>query len=135
MRWIHGTYIVAFLCITSALPVSADVEKLLHAHTTRDQLRRALGTTADRCFLVTGEQQLCQWSLSARDARWEMLAKALDTTDRVSVICELPVDLDFGKSSGLREKPGSADNDAEKEAERRPHSCTGYAERSNRAKY
>lgn len=99
-----------------ALPDSANqqaVESTLAQSQTAEGIDTLVGKSADRCVDSSPAMELCQWSLGKRDPGWKVLSDAIDSGDRVALICELPRD-------GGRRAPGS---------------CTAYPMRTNRDQF
>jgi hypothetical protein len=59
---------------------------------TKGELTRFMGTYAGRCLPTRPGFQLCKWEVGDRYQSWETLARAIGTSRRVTVICELPSD-------------------------------------------
>lgn len=71
----------------------------------------ALGGAPVRCIEVPGaSSELCEWRLGDRDLMWEELARAIETSARVGLVCR------FDRETGVRERDG----------------CEAFALRSNR---
>lgn len=71
------------------------------------------GANPERCVPVDRPTVICVWSLSRQEVGWAPLATALDTGDRLNLVCQFPAD-------------GTP---------RAPASCSVHPRRSNRAWY
>lgn len=69
-----------------------------------------IGTAPTKCVDHTETTELCEWRLFDQNAGWDALAKAIDTPDRIVLLCEIP-------------KDGSR---------RAPDACSAHPQRSNR---
>jgi hypothetical protein len=89
------------------------VEEFLAEARTQATIRDRVGIRAERCVESSVTTKLCQWSLRDRESGWQPLARAIRTRDRVSLVCELPID----------------------ESPRVDGSCTAHPQRSNRSMF
>lgn len=87
------------------------VDALLAGADTKGDLVVRLGAVPTHCIPSSSTTELCQWHLGNATAAWESLAEAIDTSDRVNLICALPLDA----------------------SPRAPGSCELYPCRTNRA--
>jgi hypothetical protein len=71
---------------------STRVDRILEEKRGKDDLTRFAGRAPSVCVLSTATTELCEWQLGNRHAGWAPLAAAIDTTDQVNLICELPSD-------------------------------------------
>jgi len=89
------------------------VLEILAPHSTQSQMTLFAGTSPTRCTTVSSDTAICVWPLSKKESGWYPLAKALDTGDRLNLVCELPRD----------------------DSPRAKHSCSVHSQRSNRSYY
>jgi hypothetical protein len=68
------------------------VEALLSDAVTEGELTLRLGPSARSCVESTPGTRLCEWVVGDRNEAWEALARAIDTKDKVGVLCQLPSD-------------------------------------------
>jgi hypothetical protein len=92
---------------------SARVDRILEEKRDKDDLTQFAGRAPSVCVISTATTELCEWQLGNRHAGWAQLAAAIDTTDQVNLICELPSD------GGPRAS----------------RSCSVYPRRSNRGQF
>jgi len=85
-------------------------ETVLAPEQSEGDLVSFLGVPAAGCVPASSTTRLCEWVLDARNPRWRALSSAIETEDRVGVLCELPL------GEGVRESG----------------SCTAHRRRSNR---
>jgi hypothetical protein len=85
-------------------------DELLRPYSDQQELSRFVGALPSLCVKGSPATELCQWTVGAELAGWRPRARAIDTGDRVNLICELP-------SSGAPRAAGS---------------CTIHPRRSNR---
>ena len=91
----------------------AAVRPVLAAYRTRNEMTLFVGAEPAACQSVSEKSEICVWRLSDRQSGWRPLSLALDTGDRLNLICEFPVE------------GGSRGDD----------SCSVHAQRSNRGYY
>jgi hypothetical protein len=110
---------LALAGVVSAEPRQPDpslqvgVEDFLREARNRAALRARLGAATERCVELDASFELCEWSLSNREAGWKAVADAIKTRDRVAVLCVVP----------------TTDGD------RQAGTCGAYAQRSNRSQF
>jgi hypothetical protein len=88
----------------------ARVDDLLRAYPDKQELSRFVGALPVLCLQASPSTELCQWTVGGELPGWRPMAQAIDSGDRVNLICELPV-------SGAPRASGS---------------CTIHPRRSNR---
>lgn len=97
-----------------AVAASAEsVDELLAGRSTAVEIEAFAGVPVTRCVAAPGAMSLCEWQLGNRAAGWKALAMAIDTDDRVALLC-------------LVSEDGSP---------RTPGSCTAASMRSNRSRW
>lgn len=89
------------------------VRHALAPHRAFSEMVAFVGAPPERCVPVSQQSQICVWALSKLDPGWRPLASALDTGDRLNLVCEFP------GSQGPRAEA----------------SCSARAQRSNRTYY
>ena len=92
---------------------SARVDRILEQRADKEGLTGFAGREPSVCVMSSETTELCEWQLGSRYAGWAPLAAAIDTTDQVNLICELPSD------GGPRTS----------------RSCSVFPRRSNRGEY
>jgi hypothetical protein len=97
-----------------AVGASAEsVDELLASASTAVEVEAFAGVPVTRCVAAPSAMSLCEWQLGNRAAGWKAVTMAIDTDDRVALLCLLPDD-------------GSA---------RTPGSCTAAPMVSNRSRW
>jgi hypothetical protein len=91
----------------------ARTDRVLASHHGKQELTEFAGVAPAGCLENSATTELCEWRLTGRARGWRALAEAIDTGDRINLICELP-------RSG---------------APRAPHSCSIHPRRSNRGSW
>jgi hypothetical protein len=91
----------------------AEVNRLLAGARTEEQLTAFAGVPVRICVEASPSSRLCEWRLAERNYGWPELARAIQTDDRINLVCLLPAD-------------GS---------DRGPDSCAVFPQRSNRYLY
>jgi len=109
---------VAALACTKLPPQHTDegstrVHQILDERRGKADLTQFAGRAPSVCVISSATTELCELQLGNRYAGWAPLAEAIDTTDQVNLICELPSD------GGPRAS----------------HSCNAYPRRSNRGRF
>lgn len=94
--------------LASGAQASADA--LLAPYRSADELGQFVGHLDARCVQNSQSTEICQWQAGKRDSGWRDMALAIETRNRVNLICELP-------TSGAPRSAGS---------------CTIHPVRSNR---
>ena len=95
-----------------ATATGALAEVLVHA-ATATELELFLGVPVVRCVPSGEAMVLCEWQLGNDAAGWAPLAEAINTTDRLSLLCEVSLDGTMSPAT----------------------SCSAYAMRSNRGRW
>jgi hypothetical protein len=107
---------IAIFGSRSAFPATGDPseaeEAVSHART-KAELSFFIGGAPHSCLQATPEMELCEWHAGNPLPGWEPIAEAIQTSDRIALLCELPSD----------GSPRMAD------------SCFAYPRRSNRGNY
>jgi hypothetical protein len=88
-------------------------EKVVSHARTKAELSSFIGGAPHSCLQATPKMEICEWHAGDRLPGWEPIAEAIQTSDRIALLCELPSD------GG----PRMAD------------SCFAYPRRSNRGNY
>lgn len=115
------TALLALAVIIPALSVGADpaqeyrtsietVRHVLAPYRTEMDMIEFIGDIPFWCTDGPGGTTICSWRLSKREKGWRPLAKALDTGDRLNLVCEFPAN----------------------DAPRATDSCSVHSQRSNR---
>lgn len=91
----------------------AAVAVVLKGASTMADLDRMAGIPFIRCIVNSETTRLCEWQMGNRESGWKALADAIRTSDRITLVCELPID----------------------DGPRVDDSCTAYPQRSNRAQF
>ena len=89
------------------------VSGVLAQHQTLQDVSAFVGSQPARCTRVPGGATICVFRLSKKEPGWWPLASALDTGDRLNLVCEFPAN----------------------DAPRAEDSCSVQAQRSNRSYY
>ena len=89
------------------------VRHALAPHRAFSEMVAFVGAPPERCVPVSERSKICVWALSKREPGWRPLASALDTGDRLNLVCEFP------GTQGPRAEA----------------SCSAHAQRSNRTYY
>lgn len=89
------------------------VQQVLAPYRTRMDMITFSGIHPTRCDEVPNRATICVYPLSKREPGWRPLAVALDTGDRLNLVCEFPVN----------------------DAPRSEDSCSVHSQRSNRKYY
>jgi hypothetical protein len=113
---VRSNLLIAFSAALFAVAVGASaesVDELLAGASTAVEVEAFAGVPVARCVAAPGAMSLCEWQLGNRAAGWKALAMAIDTDDRVALMCLVPDD-------------GSA---------RTPGSCTAAPMVSNRSRW
>jgi len=111
-----SSWLAAFAASLVALPAVADRldDSTLEIGRDKRSAVEALGGEPPRCIEVPGTRsELCEWQLGDRDFLWEKVARAIDTSARVGLVCR------FERETGARERDG----------------CDAFALRSNRSEF
>ena len=101
---------LAALLLGAPAAARSEAPEALDAQRTRAELDVLFGRPPASCVAVGAGLSLCQWWLGDRDPAWASLARSIDTSARVNVLCVVPDD-------------GGA---------RAPGSCTVHPRRSQR---
>ncbi|MFP6640115.1 MAG: hypothetical protein VCC04_07715, partial [Myxococcota bacterium] len=71
---------------------SVDVTRQIMApYSTQSEVNVFVGSPPERCEAVSDVGQICLWPLSKANAGWRPLAQALETGDRLNLICEFQI--------------------------------------------
>ena len=89
------------------------VREVLAPHRTEMDMIVLVGDHPKHCETVAAGGAICSWSLTKKNPPWLPLAKALETSDRLNLICEFPAN----------------------DAPRGENSCSVHPQRSNRGYY
>ncbi len=66
------------------------VRETLAPHRTKEDLTGFVGSAPIRCEEVAAGATICVFSLRKQDAGWRPLAEAVETRDRLNLVCEFP---------------------------------------------
>ncbi len=104
-------------CASAPKEVDPDRQALarlaLAGQATKSDISTFLGAPPSACLGRPENSDMCQWEVGDQQTGWRVLARAIDTRDRINVICDVPTD----------GSPRSAD------------SCGVYPRRSNRGSW
>lgn len=70
----------------------ANVTQVMHGRYDEQSITAFVGAPVLRCVPTSPSTKLCQWDLSGRASAWRDLARAIDTGDRIALLCELRTD-------------------------------------------
>jgi hypothetical protein len=119
VRPIHALLLCSFIFPGAALANSersesakrAAVEQAMAGAVNREAIDAFAGRAGDRCFPSATGHELCQWSLGNRDAGWRSLARAIQTRDRIVLLCELPTSGDARAAQSCSAHPRRSNRD------------------------
>ncbi len=66
------------------------VNRILAGYEGKDDLSGLVGVPPSTCLKSSHTTELCEWQLAGRQPGWATLAAAINTNDRINVLCELP---------------------------------------------
>ncbi len=66
------------------------VDRILAGYEGKDALSGFVGVPPSTCLKSSHTTELCEWQLADRQPGWATLAEAINTNDRINVLCELP---------------------------------------------
>ncbi len=66
------------------------VNRILASYKGKDDLSGFMGAPSFSCLKSSHTTELCEWQLADRQPGWATLAAAINTNDRINVLCELP---------------------------------------------
>lgn len=68
------------------------VEQLMRELHDKQSITQFVGDSMVSCVATSPTTEICEWNLSARESGWGALARAIKTTYRIALLCELPTD-------------------------------------------